>query len=273
MVKVRKRAPAKKGFQKPKVDSVLRAKQMKGKNARWDHNAASLSAWTKGKEKRGEQRKREEEELEQEGMNAKLDKQMTDVYKRVEALDSVNWSIKQKKDHAEAEFVRLGGIPLKRNKCSFTKHLERVSIGKHETAQKIALEEQTGLYDLVEGSKVKERRRENMLKGLRAVVDRKKEAKQSGNVHRSTLGNLRDGEVVLDKTRVKQMEIRAGKRRAEASSKGRDKSRGSMWDDKYDINRFNDPRALESGRFDQIGSNRRKGGRQGGRNGGKKRRH
>ena len=224
---------------KPQLSSVLSSKQKKGKHDRWDHNADALSGWKKGTEKRGVKRQREEDELEAEGLNAKLDKQMTDVYKRVEALDSENWTKKQKKDRAEAEFVRLGGIPLTRNKCSFKKHLERVQIAKKDTAEKIEVEEQTGMFDLVEGSKVKARRRENMLKGLRSVVDRKREAKVSGNVHRSTLGNLRDGEVTLDRTKVKQMEIRNMKKRTEASSKGRDKNRGSMWDDKYDMNKMN----------------------------------
>eukprot|EP01060_Flectonema_neradi_P040140 TRINITY_DN904_c0_g2_i3.p1 TRINITY_DN904_c0_g2~~TRINITY_DN904_c0_g2_i3.p1 ORF type:complete len:276 (+),score=66.52 TRINITY_DN904_c0_g2_i3:49-828(+) len=244
-----------------KVEKFLQAKQKKGKHTRWDHNSSALSDWSKGEGKRKIKRTKAEEELEAEGLNAKLDKQMTDVYKRLEELDEENWTKKMKKDRWEAEFCRLGGIPLKRNKCSFKKHLERVKNEQAETQQKIALEEETGLYDLVEGSKVKERRRKGMLKRTELLVKNKRQAAKDGYIHRTALGADKRGEIVLDQKKVKQMEIRALKRRSEGSSKGRASNRGSMWDDKYDINKFNDPKALASGGLDKIGSNRRKGGR------------
>ena len=256
----------------PKVEKFLQAKQKKGKHTRWDHNSGALSDWQQGEEKRKVKRKRDEDDLEAEGLNAKLDKQMTDVYKRLEELDEENWTKKNKKDRWEAEFCRLGGIPLKRNKCSFKKYLERAQNEKDENRQKIALEEETGLYDLVEGSKVKERRREGMLKRTELVVRNKRQAAKEGYIHRTALGSDKRGEIVLDRRKVKQMEIRSLKRRAEGSSKGRSSGRGSMWDDKYDINKYNDPRSLASGRLDQIGSNRRIGGRAVGRKQGKKKR-
>eukprot|EP01064_Diplonema_japonicum_P025803 TRINITY_DN37232_c0_g1_i1.p1 TRINITY_DN37232_c0_g1~~TRINITY_DN37232_c0_g1_i1.p1 ORF type:complete len:258 (+),score=78.54 TRINITY_DN37232_c0_g1_i1:62-835(+) len=240
----------------PKIQRILTAKQKKGKHDRWDHNEKSLGDWKKGTTRRSEKRKRDEEQLSSEGLNAKLDLQMTDVYKRVEKLDEENWTKKQKKDRMEAEFVRLGGIPLKPNKCSFNKYLERVQTKKQETAEKISLEEETGMYDLVEGSKVKERRRQNILKSVELTVNKKKMAAKEGYIHRTVLGRDKRGEITLDKKRLKQMEIRGLKRRAEGAIGGRKQSRGSMWDDKYDINRYNDPKKLNSGSFDQMGSTR-----------------
>eukprot|EP01063_Lacrimia_lanifica_P022891 TRINITY_DN3040_c0_g2_i1.p1 TRINITY_DN3040_c0_g2~~TRINITY_DN3040_c0_g2_i1.p1 ORF type:complete len:267 (+),score=119.62 TRINITY_DN3040_c0_g2_i1:878-1678(+) len=252
---------------KPKADAVLRDKQKKGKHDRWDHNASALSQYKVGVEKRAEKRKRGEMEMETEALNSKLDRQMTDVYKRVEALDRENWSKKMKKDHDEMEFVRLGGIPLTKNKCTFRKHLERLHTQRKDTDEKIRVEQETGIYDLAEGSKVTERRKKNALRGLEVTVSRKRQAKKDGYIHRTALGQDKRGEVVLDRKKVKQMEIRTLKKKELGSSKGRGKTRGSMWDDKYDINKFNDPRALASGLFDKMGSNAapRKGGRQGGR--------
>ncbi|KAJ9452798.1 hypothetical protein DIPPA_63490 [Diplonema papillatum] len=255
----------------PLVASVLKKKQKKGKHDRWDHNNAALTEWKAGEDKRSKKRKREEEEVEREGLNLKLDRQMTDVYKRVEALDEENWTKKQKKDHAELEFVRLGGIGLKKNKCSFTKYLERSKKQKKEDDEKAKLELKTGVYDLVEGSKLKEKRTKDILRGVEVEHKKKKEAKRQGNIHATTIGQARASEVVLDRKRVKQMEIRTQKKLREASSEGRSKNRGSMWDDKYDINKHNDVRMLRSGAFDQIGSRSASSTNRGGRKGGKKR--